>query len=81
MTLSDEQGKSHDLNRALSGRRIDRRGLMARAGALRLSAGVLAALAPALARAQDATPEAATASGEVIRSIPRDEYPGAGRLL
>ena len=74
MTISDEQQQPDDLNRALSGRRFDRRGFMARVGALGLSAGVLEALAPALARAQDSTPEAATASGEVIRSMTRDEY-------
>ena len=76
MTISDEQRKPHDLDRALSGRRLDRRGLLARAGALGLSTGVLGALSPALTRAQDATPEAATASGEVIKSMTRDEYYG-----
>ena len=76
MTISDEQLKPHDLDRALSGRRFDRRGLLARAGALGLSTGMLGALSPALVRAQDASPEAATASGEVIKSMTRDEYYG-----
>ena len=76
MTISDEQRKPHDLDRALSGRRLDRRGLLARAGALGLSTGLLGALSPALVQAQDASPEAATASGEVIKSMTRDEYYG-----
>src|SRR5215207_9184284 len=74
MTISDEQRKLHGLNRAPSGRRFDRRGLLARAGALGLTTGALGALAPALTRAQDATPEAATASGEAVRSMSRDEH-------
>src|SRR5918993_864521 len=74
MTISDEQGKPHDLNRALSGRRFDRRGLMARVGALGLTTGALGALAPVLARAQDATPGATTAGGEVVRSMTREEH-------
>jgi peptide/nickel transport system substrate-binding protein len=57
----------------LAARRFHRRGLMARAGALGLSAAASGALGPSLARAQDATPEAA-AEGEVIRSMTRDEY-------
>jgi peptide/nickel transport system substrate-binding protein len=53
-------------------RRLHRRGLIARAGALGLSAAALGTLGPSLARAQDATPEAA--QGEVIRSMTRDDY-------
>src|SRR5215213_11452601 len=74
MTFSNGQRKLHELNQALGGRRFDRRGLLAKAGALGLSTGVLGALAPALVRAEDATPEAATASGEAVRSMTRDEH-------
>ena len=74
MTISDERRKPYDLDRALSGRRFDRRGFMARVGALGLSTGVLAGLSSVLARAQGGTPEAASASGEVIKSMTRDEY-------
>jgi len=74
MTTSDERTQPNDLNRALTGHRIDRRGLVIRAGVLGLSVGALGALAPSRAGAQDATPEQASGTGEVIRSMTRDDY-------
>jgi peptide/nickel transport system substrate-binding protein len=74
MTKSEERMPSNELDRILTGRGIDRRRFMARAGALGIATGTLGALAPMLARAQDATPEMASAGGEAIRSMTRDEY-------
>src|SRR5215216_6109979 len=74
MTTSEERTPSNELDRVLTGRGIDRRRFMTRAGALGLATGTLGALAPMLARAQDATPDTASASGEAIRSMTREEY-------
>src|SRR5215212_8345153 len=74
MAKSDEQRDQDDVNRTPIGPRFDRRRLVVRAGALGLTVGALGGLAPSLVRAQDATPEAATASGEVVRSMTRDEH-------
>src|SRR5918993_269953 len=73
MALSDERRQPDDLNQAITDRRIDRRRLMVRAGALGLSAGAVGVLGPGLTRAQDATPEA-TSGSEVVRSMTRDEH-------
>jgi len=74
MAMSDEQRDQDDVNRTPIGPRFDRRRLVVRAGALGLTVGALGGLAPSLVRAQDATPEAATAGGEVVRSMTRDEH-------
>ncbi len=72
--MTDESRELNELSRALTGHRIDRRGLMARAGVLGLTATALGAIDPDFAGAQDASPEAASADGEVIRSLTREEY-------
>ncbi len=74
MTKSEERMPSSELDRVLTGRGIDRRRFMVGAGALGLATGTLGALAPMLTRAQDATPQTASAGGEAIRSITREEY-------
>ena len=73
MSVADNSENGHHPDRVLGGQRLDRRGLLVRAGALGLSASALGALSAADARAQDGTPEAA-GSGEVIRSMSREEY-------
>src|SRR5262245_32971155 len=59
--------------RSITDRRMDRRGLMRRAGALGLAASGLGVLGAGYAGAQEATP----AAGEVIHSMNRDQYHAA----
>jgi peptide/nickel transport system substrate-binding protein len=72
--MTEERKALHDLNRALTSCRIDRRRLVASAGAMGLAAGALGTFGPAVAGAQEASPAAASGDGEVIHSISRDEY-------
>jgi peptide/nickel transport system substrate-binding protein len=71
--MADERKPARHLNRVLTGR-MDRRELMLRAGALGLSASALGAFDAAVIAAQEASPEAASGTGDVIRSMTRDEH-------
>ena len=70
--MTEQRRPLDDTTISPPGRRLDRRGLLLRAGALGLSGTALAALGPAFAAAQDASPAAAT--GETITSMNREEY-------